>query len=100
MHDTSFDGIWSEWKLLSRHVALVGVTFCGEVGLGPVETELEAKLILDKEGDPVVLAHNPVGRRGGPQSHRDPGQRGLRTLGVLRRATGADLTTRLIQVIN
>lgn len=63
MHGSSFDGISSEWKLnlVSRHTAPVGVALYGEVGLGPVETELEAKLILDKEAGPLLLAYNLVG---------------------------------------
>jgi hypothetical protein len=63
MHETSFDGISSEWKwnVLSRHVAPVGLALYGEAGIGPSETELEAKLILDREAGPVLVAYNLVG---------------------------------------
>ncbi|MBM4364819.1 MAG: hypothetical protein FJ102_01280 [Deltaproteobacteria bacterium] len=63
MHGSSFDGISSEWKwnVVSRHTAPVGLALYGEVGLGPVETELEAKVIIDKEAGPLLLAYNLVG---------------------------------------
>jgi hypothetical protein len=63
MHATSFDGISSEWKwnLLSRQVAPVGLALYAEGSVGPQESELEAKVLLDKEMGPVLLAYNLVG---------------------------------------
>ena len=63
MHGSSFDGVSSEWKvnLLSRTVEPLGLALYGEVGVGPEEVELEAKLLLDKEVGPLLLAYNLVG---------------------------------------
>ncbi len=59
----SFDGISSEWKLnlLRRAVAPVGLALYGEVSAGPSETELEAKVILDLDKGPLLVAYNLVG---------------------------------------
>lgn len=63
MHGSSFDGVSSEWKvnLLSRTVKPIGLALYGEVGVGPEEVELEAKVLLDKEIGPLLLAYNLVG---------------------------------------
>jgi hypothetical protein len=59
----SFDGISSEWKLnlLRRAVAPVGLALYGEVSAGPSETELEAKVIVDLDKGPLLVAYNLVG---------------------------------------
>ncbi|RME26669.1 MAG: hypothetical protein D6798_06260 [Deltaproteobacteria bacterium] len=58
-----FDGVSSEWKLnlRSRATQAVGMALYGEVGVGPTETELEAKLLLDEEWGGLVVAYNLVG---------------------------------------
>lgn len=63
MHDSSFDGVSSEWKLnlLSRTVDPVGLAAYVEIGVGPEEAELEAKVILDKEVGKLLIAYNLVG---------------------------------------
>lgn len=63
MHGSSFDGVSSEWKLnlLSRTVNPVGLALYAEIGVGPEEAELEAKVILDKEVGKLLIAYNLVG---------------------------------------
>lgn len=59
----SYDGISSEWKLnlLRRAVKPIGLALYGEVGISPSATELEAKVLLDKEMGSVIVAANLVG---------------------------------------
>jgi hypothetical protein len=58
-----FGGVSSEWKwnAISRVTAPVGLALYGEVTVAPTETKLEAKLLLDREQGPVLLAYNLVG---------------------------------------
>ena len=58
-----FEGVSSEWKYkLSDPVAdALGVALYGEASGGPGESELEAKLILDKQFGKLLLAANLVG---------------------------------------
>jgi hypothetical protein len=55
----------NEWKLkLADRVAdPMGFALYGEWTLGPDETELEGKLILDKQTGPLLLAFNLVGEQ-------------------------------------
>lgn len=57
-----YQGISSEWKwnLLSRHTNPVGLALYGEVGLGPSEQELEAKVLVDRQSGPFLVAFNAV----------------------------------------
>jgi hypothetical protein len=58
-----FGGVSSEWKYkLSDPVAdAVGLALYGEVLVSPTESELETKLILDKQVGDLLLAANIVG---------------------------------------
>lgn len=58
-----YEGVSSEWKykLLSRGAKPVGLALYGELGLAPMATELEAKVLLDKEFGRVLVAYNLVG---------------------------------------
>lgn len=59
----TYEGVSNEWKwtLTSRVAQPVGVALYGEWALGPHETELEAKLLLDKELGKALVAANFVG---------------------------------------
>lgn len=58
-----FDGVSNEWKgrILNRMVAPVGLGWYLEGTVAPTEIELEAKLLLDKEAGPLLVAYNLVG---------------------------------------
>ncbi len=60
---SEFTGVSSEWKLnlTSRSTQAVGVALYGEASVGPKESELEAKVIVDKEVGQFVVAYNLVG---------------------------------------
>jgi hypothetical protein len=56
-------GVSSEWKLQVVNPALkpIGVALYGEVGIAPSETEIEGKLLVDHQGDKLIVALNVVG---------------------------------------
>lgn len=72
-----FEGVSSEWKVkLADPVAdRLGVALYAEASAGPAESELEAKLILDKAFGDLLLAANLVGatewKYGGPRSETE-----------------------------
>lgn len=63
LEGASYDGVSLEWKgnLLSRVVSPVGLALYAEAGLGPAATELEAKVLVDKEIGGLIIAYNLVG---------------------------------------
>ncbi len=62
---SSFDyqGVSSEWKykLSDRSADPIGFALYGEVTMGPVETEFEAKFLFDKQIGKILLVANLVG---------------------------------------
>lgn len=58
-----FEGVSSEWKLKLKDPVAdgLGLALYGEASGGPGESELEAKLILDKQSGHLLLAANVVG---------------------------------------
>lgn len=61
--ELEFEGISSEWKCKLRDPVAdgLGVAIYGEGSVGPSESEVEAKLILDRQAGKVLLAANLVG---------------------------------------
>ncbi len=59
----AYDGVSSEWtyRILSRHVKPVGLALYAEASLKPMGSEFEAKILVDKEIGPVLVAYNLVG---------------------------------------
>lgn len=58
----SFGGVSSEWKLklLDPVADALGLALYAEIGVGPLETEFEFKVILDKRLGDFLLAFNAV----------------------------------------
>ena len=61
--DSKFDGFSNEWKwqLTDPAADALGTGLYGELTLAPDETELEAKLLLDKQAGAALVALNLVG---------------------------------------
>ncbi len=61
--DFAWSGVSNEWKwnVLSRAIQPVGLALYAEAQIGPEEAELEAKILLDVEKGPFVVAVDLVG---------------------------------------